>query len=69
MDGVLVREEEPIPGADRFIARLRELGTRFMVLTNNSIYTAGGGDLDRRLRRRFHRVSGSCHAWGVAQAV
>jgi NagD protein len=48
MDGVLVREQEPIPGADRFIARLRELGTRFMVLTNNSIYTAR--DLAARLR-------------------
>jgi NagD protein len=23
MDGVLVREEQPIPGAERFIARLR----------------------------------------------
>ncbi len=39
MDGVLVREEQAIPGADRFIARLRELGTPFMVLTNNSMYT------------------------------
>jgi NagD protein len=39
MDGVLVREEQPIPGADRFIARLRERGTPFLVLTNNSIYT------------------------------
>ena len=39
MDGVLVREEQPIPGADRFIARLRELGMPFLVLTNNSIYT------------------------------
>ena len=39
MDGVLVREDRAIPGADRFIARLRELGTPFLVLTNNSIYT------------------------------
>ena len=39
MDGVLVREEQPIPGADRFLARLRELGTPFLLLTNNSIYT------------------------------
>jgi NagD protein len=54
MDGVLVREEQAIPGADRFLARLRELGTPFLVLTNNSIYTprdlvarlaAGGLDL------------------------
>jgi NagD protein len=39
MDGVLVREEQAIPGADRFLGRLRELGTPFLVLTNNSIYT------------------------------
>jgi NagD protein len=39
MDGVLVHEEHAIPGADRFLARLRELGRPFLVLTNNSIYT------------------------------
>src|SRR3982751_5458588 len=39
MDGVLVREEHPIPGASDFIARLRQLGLPFLVLTNNSIYT------------------------------
>src|SRR3954453_1713903 len=39
MDGVLVHEEQAIPGADRFIRRLRETGTPFLVLTNNSIYT------------------------------
>src|SRR5918992_39751 len=39
MDGVLVRGEEAIPGADQFLARLAERGTRFLVLTNNSIYT------------------------------
>jgi len=39
MDGVLVREEHPIPGAAEFIARLRELGLPFLVLTNNSIYS------------------------------
>jgi NagD protein len=39
MDGVLVREEQPIPGAEEFLARLRERGTPFLVLTNNSIYT------------------------------
>jgi NagD protein len=39
MDGVLVHEDRPIPGADRFIGRLRELGRPFLVLTNNSIYT------------------------------
>jgi NagD protein len=48
MDGVLVHEEQTIPGADRFIARLRELGHPFLVLTNNSIYTRR--DLAARLR-------------------
>src|SRR3954447_17125381 len=47
MDGVLVHEEQAIPGADRFIARLRETGTPFLVLTNNSIYTRR--DLSARL--------------------
>jgi NagD protein len=49
MDGVLVREEHPIPGADRFIERLRERGAPFLVLTNNSTYTPR--DLAARLRR------------------
>jgi NagD protein len=48
MDGVLVHEEQAVPGADQFIARLRQTGTRFMVLTNNSIYTRR--DLAARLR-------------------
>jgi 5'-nucleotidase len=48
MDGVLVHEEDALPGADRFLARLRETGTPFLVLTNNSIYTRR--DLAARLR-------------------
>jgi 5'-nucleotidase len=39
MDGVLVREEEAIPGADKFLAGLVEREIPFLVLTNNSIYT------------------------------
>ena len=39
MDGVLVHEEELIPGADRFVRRLEETGHRYLLLTNNSIYT------------------------------
>ena len=39
MDGVLVREEHAIPGASDFLRRLQETGRRFLVLTNNSIYT------------------------------
>ncbi|MHA6798205.1 HAD-IIA family hydrolase [Bounagaea algeriensis] len=39
MDGVLVHEQRMVPGADRFLAALRERGVPFMVFTNNSIYT------------------------------
>ncbi len=48
MDGVLVHEETAIPGADAFLARLGDLGMRFLVMTNNSIYTPR--DLSARLR-------------------
>jgi NagD protein len=47
MDGVLVREDRLIPGADAFVGRLQELGRRYLVLTNNSIYTPR--DLSARL--------------------
>jgi NagD protein len=49
MDGVLIHEGVPIPGADAFIKKLRESGRPFLVLTNNSIYTAR--DLHARLQR------------------
>ena len=48
MDGVLVHEEQAIPGADRFLERLRAADLPFLVLTNNSIYTPR--DLAARLR-------------------
>ncbi|UGS36609.1 Dihydroxyacetone phosphatase [Capillimicrobium parvum] len=48
MDGVLVHEDVAIAGAERFLSRLRERGTPFLVLTNNSIYTRR--DLAARLR-------------------
>ncbi|HEY6892049.1 MAG TPA: TIGR01457 family HAD-type hydrolase, partial [Solirubrobacter sp.] len=48
MDGVLVHEEQAIPGADRFLANLRRRGAPFLVLTNNSIYTRR--DLAARLK-------------------
>jgi NagD protein len=35
MDGAPVREEHALPGAQRFIERLRELERPFLVLTNN----------------------------------
>lgn len=47
MDGVLVREESAIDGAAEFLAELERTGRRFLVLTNNSIYTAR--DLRARL--------------------
>jgi NagD protein len=47
MDGVLVREERLIPGADTFIQALQSTGRRFLVLTNNSLYTPR--DLTARL--------------------
>lgn len=50
MDGVLVHEEHMVPGADKFLAELREHGLPFMVFTNNSIYTP------RDLRARLHRT-------------
>jgi NagD protein len=48
MDGVLVHEEQALPGAGDFIAGLRDRGLPFLVLTNNSIYTRR--DLAARLR-------------------
>jgi NagD protein len=39
MDGVLVHEEDPIAGAAEFIEALKSSGKKFMVLTNNSIFT------------------------------
>jgi NagD protein len=48
MDGVLVHEEHALPGASEFIAALQEHGRRFLILTNNSIYTPR--DLRARLR-------------------
>ena len=49
MDGVLVHEEDVIPGAPEFIEALKASGKRFLVLTNNSIFTPR--DLAARLRR------------------
>ncbi|HEX2085435.1 MAG TPA: HAD-IIA family hydrolase [Solirubrobacteraceae bacterium] len=49
MDGVLVHEERALPGAADFLARLRERGLPFLVLTNNSRFTRR--DLAARLRR------------------
>jgi NagD protein len=49
MDGVLVRGNVPIPGAIEFLERLTARGAKFLILTNNSIYTPR--DLQLRLQR------------------
>ena len=41
MDGVLIRGMQLIPGAAEFIERLKARGSKFLVLTNNPIYTPG----------------------------
>ena len=66
MDGVLVHEEAAIEGADRFLARLAELDTPFMLLTNNSIYTPR--DLAARLMRSGLEVPESA-IWTSALAT
>ncbi len=49
MDGVLVRGSTLVPDANRFIERLNALGLKYLVLTNNPLYTPG--DLAHRLQR------------------
>ncbi len=66
MDGVLVHEERAIPGADRFLAHLRERELPFLVLTNNSIYTRR--DLSARLAASGLEV-GEEHIWTSAEAT
>lgn len=48
MDGVLVKGKALIPGADHFIEKLRKTDTKFLILTNNPLYTQR--DLEYRLR-------------------
>lgn len=49
MDGVLVHDEEPVPGAVELLERWVDTSRRFLVLTNNSTYTPR--DLAARLAR------------------
>src|SRR3954454_2049244 len=49
MDGVIVHENEALPGAADFLQRLVDRERRFLVLTNNSIFTPR--DLAARLAR------------------
>ena len=39
MDGVLVHENTPVPGASALLQQWRDQGVPFLVLTNNSIFT------------------------------
>jgi NagD protein len=48
MDGVLVSGRTIIPGADTFIRKLKDRGLKYLVLTNNPLYTPR--DLSHRLR-------------------
>jgi NagD protein len=48
MDGVLVHENHPIPGAAELLQQWRDEGKPYLVLTNNSIFTPR--DLSARLR-------------------
>ena len=48
MDGVLVHEGRALPGAAEVVKQWKEEGLRFLVLTNNSIYTPR--DLAARLK-------------------
>ena len=48
MDGVLVHENHALPGAAELLRQWEDSGTPYLVLTNNSIFTAR--DLSARLR-------------------
>jgi len=49
MDGVIVRGSELIPGADAFLDRLQQRQIKYLILTNNPVYTQR--DLQHRLQR------------------
>jgi NagD protein len=66
MDGVLVHEGQPVPGAPEFVGRLRASGKPFLILTNNSIYTQR--DLQARLSRMGIDV-GEGNIWTSALAT
>lgn len=48
MDGVLIRGNDLIPGADKFVNELTEKGYKYLVFTNNPLYTPR--DLAQRLQ-------------------
>ncbi len=66
MDGVLVHEEDALPGATDFIEELKRCERNYLVLTNNSIYTPR--DLSARLRASGIDVPED-HIWTSALAT
>ena len=66
MDGVLVKENNPLPGAAELLAQWRQADIPYLVLTNNSIYTAR--DLSARLRSNGLDVPES-NIWTSAMAT
>jgi len=66
MDGVLVHEETPLPGAADFLETLKKHDRPFLVLTNNSIFTPR--DLRARLLRAHIDVPESA-IWTSALAT
>ena len=66
MDGVLMTEGVPVPGAAEFVVRLIERDRPFLVLTNNSIFTRR--DLAARLAHAGLHVPES-RIWTSAMAT
>jgi NagD protein len=66
MDGVIVRGNELVPGADDFIRRLHQREIKFLILTNNPMYTPT--DLQHRLQRLGVHVTPD-HIYTSAQAT
>lgn len=66
MDGVIYRGSRLIPGADRFVHRLREAGVPFLFLTNNSQRTRR--DVATKLQRLGVAV-GQEHVFTCAMAT
>ena len=58
MDGVIVRGRDLIPGADGFLDRLHQRGIKYLILTNNPLYTPR--DLQHRLQRMGLSVNADC---------
>jgi len=66
MDGVLVHENRPLPGAADLLQQWRDQGKPYLVLTNNSIFTPR--DLSARLRLSGLHVDETC-IWTSALAT